>query len=608
MTDPGFVLALAGSEASLTVSDQSEPAASQASVWRTPEREFVVLGRLYYRADRLQWLRKRILAAELESCRMSDAAMAASLFREGGLDALATLEGDFVAAGFDRTQRRLVALRDPIGPYPLFWAANGGMLATSTSIRLLADHLRDPAVDEQYVADYLALPTDSFAEVPSQRTAYVGVSRLLPGWAIESRWSSRDVVCRQVWPWPNEPPLRISMADAAVLVRERLGAAVAERVSRSRRVACHFSGGLDSTGVGLLAEPMLPQRSQLFAMTLAFPSDRGLAIEGNEAAMVAAARASIEHCSLLADDVSEFDSHEQVPALDEPSPMVVDLRYSLLLVDAARAAGADMILAGDGADQLFHCPPAVLVAELLRRVQVRRALALARAHARARNSSAWSIVQEAVLSMAPPRLRSARTVCFEHMSNLHVPPWFRPDFANRMKFRHRTLAYLPQRFKGHRFAEADIASIGGDWYHWNLAAPRGIVQTRPYLDPRLISLALSLPAELSYPTRPFKPVLAAALAGVVPPSIVNRRYKPNFSRMLSGFARHQPWLEQLIREAPVDDAMIDRTVLLNSVSKAALGVFRDAQSLGRLRLTLTYLMWLSQRQRFGPRCTPERRI
>ena len=115
----------------------------------------------------------------------------------------------------------------------------------------------------------------------------------------------------------------------------------------------------------------------------------------------------------------------------------------------------------------------------------------------------------------------------------------------------------------------------------------------------MISLALSLPPELSYPPRPAKPVLAAALAGVVPASIINRAYKPNFGVMLRGFVRHRSWLEQLVREAPFDEAMIDREALLESVNKAALGVFRDGRSLGPLRLTLTYLMWLSTRQRAG---------
>ena len=271
----------------------------------------------------------------------------------------------------------------------------------------------------------------------------------------------------------------------------------------------------------------------------------------------------------------------------------MDLRESLLLADAARGAGADTILTGDGTDQLFNHPPHALVSELLRRVQIRRAVALARSHARARTRSPWPIMQEAILSLVPPRLRGAGAARFEAMSDLRLPPLFRRDFATRMGLRDRMMTFRPPRFDGRRFAIGDIPSMAGDWYHWNIAAKRGILQTRPYLDPRVISLALSLPPELSYPPRPSKPLLAAALAGIVPASIINRTYKPNFVIILSGFVRHRSWLEQLVREAPFDDAMIDREALLESVNKAALGVFRDARSLGRLRLTLTYVMWLS---------------
>ena len=100
MTDAGFILAISGSDASLAVSNEPQHVASHTSVWRTSDCEFVVLGRLYYRGDRLQWLRTRIASAEFEACKESDAAMVAFLFREGGAQALTTLEGDFVAAGF----------------------------------------------------------------------------------------------------------------------------------------------------------------------------------------------------------------------------------------------------------------------------------------------------------------------------------------------------------------------------------------------------------------------------------------------------------------------------------------------------------------------------
>jgi hypothetical protein len=49
----------------------------------------VVLGCLYCRGDRLQRLRTHIAPAKFEGCKESDVAMVATLFREGGVQALA---------------------------------------------------------------------------------------------------------------------------------------------------------------------------------------------------------------------------------------------------------------------------------------------------------------------------------------------------------------------------------------------------------------------------------------------------------------------------------------------------------------------------------------
>jgi hypothetical protein len=52
----------------------------------------------------------------------------------------------------------------------------------------------------------------------------------------------------------------------------------------------------------------------------------------------------------------------------------------------------------------------------------------------------------------------------------------------------------------------------------------------------------------------------------------------------------------MIRLAPVPDGVIDRAALAQSLAKAALGVYDEAISVGRLRLTLSYLTWVSRRQ------------
>jgi asparagine synthase (glutamine-hydrolysing) len=582
-----------------------EVATQHISYWQNPASMFWLMGRLYYRGDHLNWLLGKVDAADYEACRMNNAALAATLYRTGGLERLLHLEGDFVLVGFDGLKKRLMALRDPLGAYPLFWLNAGDTIILGTSIRPFIDHMSSIELDDEYLADYLAFPTSSMSELPIERSAYRGIQRLLPGWSLEADTLTGKIKCRPYWDWSRrivKIPVG-SIHEAGRLVRERLEAAVRERLSPSGRTACHFSGGMDSTGVALLAERLLGDRGQsVEALTLVFSRDPVLAQEREYFESALERRSALRHHPIPADDFLEWDDHGRIPPLDEPSPMSVDFRSVEALAAVAHQSGADTILAGDGADHLFSHTSALLAAELLRKGRICQAVRLAQEHASATTGSSWAIVQEALQLVVPVRLRNgigsllkSGRAPFPTMTHLQVPPWFTPGFARRQRLLARTIDYRAGKSEGHFFNPGDISYLAGDWYNWNITVPRGILQTRPYLDPRLVTLAVGLPEKFNRVIHPRKPVLAAALTGVLPEKIINRRAQAHFNSLLTGYARHQPWLEQLIWQAPIEEGIIDRSVLIDCVSKVALGVFRDARSVGRLRMTLTYLMWLSQR-------------
>jgi asparagine synthase (glutamine-hydrolysing) len=165
-----------------TYSDPPELAERMISVARRGPVTLVLLGRIYYQPQ-------------------SDAAFAAQLYEQGGLAALEQLDGDFVLVAHDARAHRLVALRSPAGAYPLFWLQSGETFAIAPSIRPLLEHLAELRIDEEYVADYLAYPIASLMELPSERTAYRDVQRLLAGWSLELNLATRNVQRRRYWDW-----------------------------------------------------------------------------------------------------------------------------------------------------------------------------------------------------------------------------------------------------------------------------------------------------------------------------------------------------------------------------------------------------------------------
>ncbi len=404
-----------------------------------------------------------------------------------------------------------------------------------------------------------------------------------------------------------------SLAQAGELVREQLRASVAERLSRRGRNASHFSGGFDSTAVALLAHELLaPRGESLEALTLVYGADQVQVGEGRYVAAALRGRSGIHHRPCPADELVEYADHDRIPLTDEPSPMVADFARVDALLAAAQHAGADTVLSGDGGDILFHRSPASMVAELVRRGQARRALELARASALRRPESTARVLRRAAALSLPPSVRATLRYppprpLRPRAGPLGASEWLTRDFVESKGLHRRVRRWAPHRDEGRSFRLAQVPNLAGDWYHWHLAVPRGLTQPRPFFDVRLMGLAARLPVDLSLVAAPMKPVLAEAMADVLPELILNRPSKAHFNYVLSGYARHRQWLLEVVREAPPDN-IIDRPRLEEAVDPAALGALQSVPVANRLAVAVGYLIWATNREQWRSRPLPYRSL
>lgn len=571
----------------------------------------LVMGRLHYREDRLQRVRSRVDEWTWDQCRTNDAALARACYRIDGVDGLCRLEGDFVLACCDWTSRRLLILRDPMGNYPLFWVQQGDTIGVSTSIRPLTDLMRDVELDTEYAADFLAFPYEFCAELPVQHTVCRGVRRLLAGWLWDGNLSTRHVTCRPYWQWRDKivPVAVNSVEEAGALVRERLEGAVRERLSRQAHTASHFSGGFDSTGVALLASRLSAR--PVHALSLVYRSEARLAGEDEFIRAALDSAATIVPHSIPADDLLDYDAYERQPFLDEPSVLGVRWNTFSVLARTAAEAGADIVMSGDGADHLFAHAPHSFVTELLGEGRIREAWQMANRCSYAYSQSAPRIMSEALKPFVPRRVRDGvgpfvrrgRT-SFEALTERTIPPWFTEDFIRRHDLRRRILAWqYPLSRSGFITADA-LAFNAGDWLNWYAGMPHGVTMSRPYFDPRLLALGLALPRRLHAQPGRMKPVLAAALHDVLPGKIVTRSRKVHFGIFMNGMTRKQRVLEAIIQDAPIAEGILHRQVLGDALAKTALGIY-DQMGVGRLRIALSYLMWLSRREAWRRLPVPE---
>jgi asparagine synthase (glutamine-hydrolysing) len=572
----------------------------------------VLMGRLYYRADLRAGLELRNPAEG------SDAALALAVYRQHGLEGLERLEGDFALVIWDAGEQRLVGMRDPMGGYPIFYTVHRSAVTASTRMGPLLDSLANRTLNQEYLADYLmsAYPPDESAD---GRTVYQGVQRVRPGSIVVFHLPSGKHEERRYWDWLERQidPGTDDVAKLGEQYLDRLRAAVGTRLRG--RSASHLSGGMDSTGVALIARDCLQGSQPLHTLSLVYERLPGLARERPylESALE---QSGLTPHRINGDEVLDFDNFDTAPAHDEPYPALMRLCGPDRALTAAMAReGVATVMTGLGADDLFDVPPFHLT-ELLRRGRVWAAWSEASRWARADDCNVWTLLGPyGCANLLPAWMRMGvgnwvrgGYAPWGRQTDWTIAPWIRADFARRMDLRGRSMANLRSTYHSCRPVGLSvllqaIRAWCSDFSRWYQAAPHGMMITHPFLDPRMLSLGVGIRSRVCPQPGAMKPILAAAMRNILPECILKRPDKGHFNEAYYvGLARNLQRLEALIEQAPADDlGFLDKATLLDCLQRAALGNAIDAPSLDPLNRTLSLLLWLTrQHQDRRQHCPP----
>jgi asparagine synthase (glutamine-hydrolysing) len=569
----------------------------------------VFLGRLHYRAD----LRARLGLRERECERLDDAGLVLEAYRRRGTQGLAQLEGTFALAVWDADAGELIARRDLMGGYPLYWAREAGRTALGTSLDLVRGGRTDE-LDPDYLATYQMLTCFAENEPEQEATAYRGVRRVQPGYLARIEVRSGRVTTQRIWDWLErlEDPGTDDISQIGRGYLERLRGAVRESIHGT--TVAHLSGGMDSTSVALMAFDAIEHGAgpgPLHTISLVYDRMRVLAREKALIEDLVRSRGGWEPHLIQADDLLNFDRFEDPPAHEEPWPWLSTAEVELARVEVARRIGAATVLTGQGADELLDTGPHHIT-DHFRSGRLRRAWGETCRCARDENCSVWTILGPyGVLNLLPawardglgPLWRSGYAP-WPSMGETTVPPWIRSSFASCHGLRERAIAQVRATYDHCRptvlsVALARVRARAGDLGRSYLSTPRGILVEHPFLDPRVICYNLGIHARMDpLPRTTPKPILGEAMRGTLPEEIRTRPKAGFFNEpYFRGIARHLGYLERLVTSAPraVDD-WIDRGTLIECLRKSALGIGHRRIQMDRLNLTLSYLRWLLMRE------------
>ncbi|MFE9022643.1 lasso peptide isopeptide bond-forming cyclase [Streptomyces sp. NPDC007808] len=339
--------------------------------------------------------------------------------------------------------------------------------------------------------------------------------------------------------WTPPAPVR-SLAEAAPAIRETLQKAVDARTRLGGVVSCDLSGGLDSTSICFLAD-----RSPARVVASTWPGRDPADTDLHWAERAAQHLPDVEHViwdadasPLVYDDLLGIGD-----LLDEPTIGVMDRSRVLHHLPALAARGSRVHLTGIGGDHVAWCSEAYYHRLLrtrplfaLRQLRGFRALwqwpagGTVRALADSRPYRRW--LADAADGLRDPVPSSVATGLGWGMA----PRLFGWVTAEGERLARRALldaAATAAPLHPDRGMHADLEQIRSttrvirQWDH--MAARAGLPMASPFLDDRVIEACLAVrPGERVTPWA-YKPVLTAAMRGVVPESCLRRTTKATAS-------------------------------------------------------------------------------
>jgi asparagine synthase (glutamine-hydrolysing) len=563
----------------------------------------VLIGPIYYRESLLARLPSGVVREAV-----SDAELALAVFRHYGTQGLQGLEGEFAAVFLDPKVPRLIVVRDPVGSWPLFWADDGKSVRVSTSLLALARRLSRVTINRGFLATFLVHPF-AFSEVPVGETVLDPVHRVSPG-DVLALYPGGRANRLQRWDWVQQT------ANFGLLTREEAGAgflelfraAVAERLRRGK-VAAHLSGGLDSSSVVCVATDLLMGLGESRRLTTlsSVYKGHGLAGETRYVRMIIDRAGVIDPVLIPSDQHTDYRiSGPDLPPHDEPYLWLVRQSMSRHLIDEAHRRGVSTVLTGVGAELILDSSP-WSIADRLREGHWGVAYRDACRWAEATHTNLREVLvgRGVIAYTGPAALREGVMTLLRggygrwpKLGRFDIPPWILPTFARAEHMWTRGLEIARQfgRYPVEQsFRVAGLDATRGDWTSWFVAAPKGLRQSHPFRDPRVVTFALGLLENVRTSPGEKEPVLREAMKGILPEPIRVRRHKRGFDDLYSaGLNQSLPELETMISRSKISElGIFDLPLLTQVLREHAMGI-GNAMVGSRINASLAVLTWYDQ--------------
>jgi asparagine synthase (glutamine-hydrolysing) len=463
-------------------------------------------------------------------------------------------------------------------PQSLASLSGAGIVEQLMALRLLAPWSPWPLSEYCLWQGIKPLPTGCYLELDSD-----GTGRAVRWWT------------------PPQPDTPLSVG--ADLVRAALRDAVVARTQMSGTLSADLSGGMDSTSLCFLAAGGAGR-----LLTTRWEAEDPADDDRIWAERAAVALPDVEHLVLSRQHAPMWFADLMVPDTDVEAPFAWIRTRARLAYQAQEVAGRGSTrhVTGHGGDELFFATPLHL--HTLVRTQPLKSIRYVRAY---RALYRWKLgttlrglvdspsfgqwLARSAESLTLPVQEFSHKPDFGWWIGFRMPSWATRDAVEtvRQLLREAALSDLEPLcpLRAQHAALQDVRQCGDAVRRVNQLTSRfGVSWQAPYIDDRVIEAALSIRFEDSGALDRYKPVLAAAMRGVVPEAVLGRATKAEYSgEAYAGLRRHRRELLELC-----EDMNLVRLGLVDADAfrSALLGLHSSSLTMIPLISTLGCEIWL----------------
>lgn len=475
-------------------------------------------------------LRSELQAGGVAFHTESDTEVLLQAWARWGEACLPRLEGMFAFAIYDHQQRTLTCARDAFGIKPFFYTADAdGFRFASELPAIKALRPGRWTLNLQRAYDYLV-----HGDYDSTEQSFVdGVLHLMPGHVLQVRAGQPPAAPRRWWQPRVAPVSTLKFADAAEQLRELLLRSVRLHLRSDVALGAALSGGLDSSTIVCAIRHLEPD---LPIHTFSYVARGSELSEEHWVDRINARVGAVGHKVEVAAEELARDLDDMILAQGEPFGST-SIYAQFRVFQLAREHGVTVTLDGQGADELlagYMGYPGKRVRSLLDERRYAHAWRFLRGWSRWPGRVLREGVKAGVAEVVDGPIYDTLR---EWNGSRMEPAWIDADDLRaqgvRMRFpRQRSPYDQPGRRLASELAHsATRRGLPSLLRHGDRNSMRFSVESRvPFLTTALADFLLTLPEDyLISPAGETKRILRAAMRGIVPDDVLDRRDKVGFS-------------------------------------------------------------------------------